>query len=44
LTGAGATHSASEGQTALDRLPGSDGSRNWVFTGVFLKAARRGSI
>ncbi len=31
-------YSASEGQTALDRLPGSDGSRNSVFTRVFLKA------
>jgi tetratricopeptide (TPR) repeat protein len=31
-------YSASEGQTALDRLPGSDGSHNSVFTRVFLKA------
>jgi hypothetical protein len=31
-------YSASEGQTALDCLPGSDGSRNSVFTRVFLKA------
>jgi hypothetical protein len=31
-------YSASEGQTALDRLPGSDGSKNSVFTRVFLKA------
>jgi hypothetical protein len=31
-------YSASEGQTALDRLPGGDGSRNSVFTRVFLKA------
>lgn len=31
-------YSASEGQTALDRLPGSDASRNSVFTRVFLKA------
>jgi tetratricopeptide (TPR) repeat protein len=31
-------YSASEGQTALDRLPGSDESRNSVFTRVFLKA------
>ena len=29
---------ASEGKTALDCLPGSDGSRNSVFTRVFLKA------
>jgi hypothetical protein len=32
-------YSASEGQTALDRLPGGgDGSKNSVFTRVFLKA------
>jgi hypothetical protein len=31
-------YSASEGETALDRLPGSDGSRNSVFTRVFLNA------
>jgi len=31
-------YSASEGQTALDRLPGGDASRNSVFTRVFLKA------
>jgi tetratricopeptide (TPR) repeat protein len=31
-------YSASEGQIALDRLPGGDGSRNSVFTRVFLKA------
>jgi tetratricopeptide (TPR) repeat protein len=31
-------YSASEGETALDRLPGGDGSRNSVFTRVFLKA------
>jgi tetratricopeptide (TPR) repeat protein len=31
-------YSASEGQTALDHLPGSDASRNSVFTRVFLKA------
>jgi tetratricopeptide (TPR) repeat protein len=31
-------YSASEGQTALDRLPGSDGSSHSVFTRVFLKA------
>jgi tetratricopeptide (TPR) repeat protein len=31
-------YSASEGQTALDRLPGGDGSGNSVFTRVFLKA------
>jgi hypothetical protein len=31
-------YSASEGQTALDRLPGSDASKNSVFTRVFLKA------
>jgi tetratricopeptide (TPR) repeat protein len=31
-------YSASEGQTALDRMPGSDTSKNSVFTRVFLKA------
>jgi uncharacterized caspase-like protein len=31
-------YSASEGQKALDRLPGADGSKNSVFTRVFLKA------
>jgi tetratricopeptide (TPR) repeat protein len=31
-------YSASEGQVALDRLPGTDGSRNSVFTRVFLRA------
>jgi tetratricopeptide (TPR) repeat protein len=31
-------YSASEGQTALDRLPGGDNSHNSVFTRVFLKA------
>jgi tetratricopeptide (TPR) repeat protein len=31
-------YSASEGQTALDRLPGADASKNSVFTRVFLKA------
>jgi hypothetical protein len=31
-------YSASEGQTALDHLPGGDGSKNSVFTRVFLKA------
>jgi len=30
-------YSASEGETAPDRLPRSDGSRNSVFTRVFLK-------
>jgi tetratricopeptide (TPR) repeat protein len=34
-------YSASEGQTALDRLPGSDASKNSVFTRVFLKAVGR---
>jgi hypothetical protein len=31
-------YSASEGQTALDRLPSGDASRNSVFTRMFLKA------
>jgi uncharacterized caspase-like protein len=31
-------YSASEGQTALDRLPSGDSSKNSVFTRVFLKA------
>jgi hypothetical protein len=31
-------YSASEGQTALDRLPGGDAAKNSVFTRIFLKA------
>jgi tetratricopeptide (TPR) repeat protein len=37
-------YSASEGQTALDHLPGSDASRNSVFTRVFLKAISTPSL